>query len=227
MDEISLGKRLAAVANAAADPARASMLCALMDGRAYTATELSVVANVAASTASSHLAQLVKQQMIACVPQGRYRYFRIASRQVADVLESMMGLAYTGKTTMPSKTPENLRFARTCYDHMAGRLAVTLHDRLIELGWLNEDSSMLSIEGKRQLNGLAIDYEPSLTRRCYARVCLDWSERKAHLGGQLGAALLTAFEKQKWVLRQPDSRELLLTSKGSKALSVCFGLSLR
>lgn len=227
MSDDFLESRLAAVAAAVADKTRATMLCALMDGRAYTATELSVVADVATSTASSHLARLLAQHLIDCVPQGRHRYFRIASSQVAEALETLMGLVETEKATIRSKTPENLRFARTCYDHMAGTLAVALHGRLIDLGWLHPDSYHLSDDGRLQLDALGVCCEPPAPRRRFACACLDWSERQPHLGGQLGAALLHAFERQNWVIRQLDSRELQLTPAGRRALTRFFGLTLQ
>jgi DNA-binding transcriptional ArsR family regulator len=220
-----LEQRLAAVAAAVADKTRATMLCALMDGRAYTATELSVVADVAASTASSHLARLLEQQLIECVPQGRHRYFRIANRQVAGALETLMGLVSPDKAVIRSNTPANLRFARTCYDHMAGELAVALHNSLVERGWLLTESYTLSEEGRLQLNHLGVDCAPTASRRRFACACLDWSERQSHLGGQLGAALLQTCERQGWVSRQLDSRALRLTSSGRKSLKNLYGLA--
>jgi DNA-binding transcriptional ArsR family regulator len=220
----SLDAGLALAASAVADGTRARMLCALMDGRAYTATEMSVLGGVSASTASAHLRVLVEQGLIECVPQGRHRYFRIASREVARALESMMGLA--GKQPgVQSRVPAKLRFARTCYDHMAGAVAVALHDRLLSLGWLNNDSSSISDIGRAELSRIGIRFGPSVSRRRLAFDCLDWSERRPHTGGQLGAAILAEFESRRWVVRQLDSRELALTVAGSKALNDHFGLS--
>ncbi|HVH87157.1 MAG TPA: winged helix-turn-helix domain-containing protein, partial [Terriglobales bacterium] len=210
--------------SAVADRTRARMLCALMDGRAYTATEMSLVGGVSASTASAHLRVLVEQGMIECVPQGRHRYFRIASPEVAETLESIMGLA-AKQPSVQRRTPAKLRFARTCYDHMAGVVAVALHDRLIALGWLNDDSSSVSDIGRAELNRIGIHFGPPTSRRRFAFGCLDWSERRAHSGGQLGAAILATFETKRWVIRRFDSRELVLTAKGSKALNDHFGLN--
>lgn len=215
---------LALVASAVADRTRARMLGALMDGRAYTATEMSLVGGISASTASAHLRVLVEKRMIECVPQGRHRYFRIASHEVAATLESIMGLA-AHQPGVESKTPAKLRFARTCYDHLAGVMAVALHDRLLVMGWLKEDSSGLSDVGQSEFNRIGIQVGPSRTRRRFAFGCLDWSERTPHVGGQLGAAMLATFEKKRWVVRQPDSRELILTASGSRALSDYFGLN--
>jgi len=226
MDDSYLEQRLAAVAAAMADKTRARMLCMLMDGRAYTATELSAASDVAASTASSHLARLVEQHLVDCVAQGRHRYFRITSKPVADALETLMGLAGGDTVKIRSHTPVNLRFARTCYDHMAGEMAVALHDRLIMQGWLEEGAYVLTAEGKVALTELGIDCEPTRQRRRFACACLDWSERQSHLGGQLGAAFLDAFERHGWVDRRLDSRELRLTARGRRMLADQFGLKL-
>lgn len=199
------------------------MLCALMDGRAYTATEMSVVGGVSASTASAHLRVLVERGMVECALQGRHRYYRIASPEVADVLESIMGLA-ARRPELSSKTPANLRFARTCYDHMAGVVAVALHDRLVALRWLTQEGSSVTQFGREQLSRIGVQL-PLRSRRRLAFGCLDWSERRAHAGGQLGAAILATFETKRWVIRQLDSRELRLTAGGSKALNDHFGLT--
>ncbi len=224
VDQNFLDDGLALVASAVADRTRARMLCALMDGRAYTATEMSLVGGISASTASAHLRILVEKRMIQCVPQGRHRYFRIASHEVAETLESIMGLA-ADQPGVQSKTPTKLRFARTCYDHLAGVMAVALHDRLLALEWLKQDSSGLSDVGQSELNRIGIHVGPSRTRRRFAFGCLDWSERRPHVGGQLGAAMLATFETKRWVLRRPDSRELMLTASGSRALSDHFGMN--
>ncbi|WP_375058614.1 ArsR/SmtB family transcription factor [Zobellella sp. DQSA1] len=215
------------MAAAVADKARVKMLCTLMDGRAYTATELSLAAEVAPSTASSHLARLLEQRLIDCLPQGRHRYFRLAGPQVAEALETMMGLAGADRAVIRSRTPPALRFARTCYDHMAGELAVTLHDRLFELGWFDEGRYRLSEAGQCQLERLGIDHHARTTRRRFACACLDWSERRVHLGGQLGATLLLTFERKDWLRRRLDSRELALTDKGHQALGKHFNLEFR
>lgn len=224
VDLTSIDGGMALAASAVADRTRARMLCALMDGRAYTATEMSLAGGVSASTASEHLRILVEQGMIACALQGRHRYFRIASPEVANILESIMGLA-AKQPELPRKAPTKLRFARTCYDHMAGVVAVALHDRLVALRWLAHDNSSLTDIGREQLSRIGIQVVPSTSRRRLAFGCLDWSERRAHSGGQLGAAILATFETKRWVIRQPDSRELVLTAKGRKALNDHFGLN--
>ena len=224
MELNSLDARLALAAGAVADQTRARMLSALMDGRAYTATEMSLSGGVSPSTASAHLRVLVEQGLIECVPQGRHRYFRIASHEVGQALESMMALA-AKQPGVQRSTPAKMRFARTCYDHMAGVVAVALHDRLIELGWLNSDSSTVSQIGRAELTQIGIHCDPSKSRRRFASACLDWSERRPHIGGLLGAAILATFQSSRWVRRQLDSRELVLTAQGTKALNDHFGLN--
>jgi DNA-binding transcriptional ArsR family regulator len=220
-DSLELG--LAQVAAAIADGSRARMLSALMDGRAWTATELSTVAEVAASTASSHLARLQGQGLTACVQQGKHRYYRIASPEVAMVVEQLMGLAAQGP--LQSKTPARLRFARTCYDHLAGELGVRLHEGLLAQGWLTSSGDALTPEGERRFSQLGIDCVPS-GRRHFACPCLDWSERRMHLGGQLGARLLTHLLDKGALVRVLDSRELTLTTGGQRLLQRQFEIGI-
>ncbi|CAI0941832.1 Helix-turn-helix domain protein [Serratia grimesii] len=227
MNNIDIEDRLAALTAAIADRTRARMLCLLMDGRAYTATELSAAVEVAASTASGHLARLLEQRLIVCIKQGRYRYFRLTGPAVAAALETLMALAGVEKPIVKSSTPTSLQFARTCYDHMAGEIAVKLHDRLHQLRWLEGDENYrLSDMGRTALTQLGVDCSAALSRRRFACSCLDWSERKAHLGGALGAALLNTFIERSWIRRQLDSRELQLTPTGKKVLKAHFDITL-
>lgn len=161
MYNIEIEDRLAALSAAIADRTRARMLCLLMDGRAYTATELSAAVEVAPSTASAHLAKLLEQQLIACVKQGRYRYFRLAGQPVAAALEGLMALAGVPRPSLKSRTPTSLQYARTCYDHMAGEVAVKLHDRLHALNWLTGEADYrLSDIGQAALARLGVDCSP-------------------------------------------------------------------
>jgi DNA-binding transcriptional ArsR family regulator len=216
-DAPPLEQHLAALAAAVADSRRAAMLCLLMDGRAYTATELGTVAGVAASTASAHLARLTEQQLVVMIKQGRYRYFRLAGAPVAQMLEGLMGLT-GGGATVRSSTPPALRFARTCYNHMAGTLAVHLHARFLALGWLTGDGHyQLSEAGQAGLQRMGLVLTPSHPpTACY---CLDWSERRGHLAGALGTQLLQLFEQRHWVQRHLDSRALTLTTAGRQAVA--------
>lgn len=218
------------VAAAIAEPARTKILCSLMDGHARTSTELATIAEVSASTASAHLAKLKDLSLVRLHVQGRHRYYSLADKRVAQALEALMVIGQNAAPTFKPHTPDRLQFARTCYDHMAGTLAVLLHDRLIEAGWLvetDEQAYRLSGSGDALFLALGIEVEElSTLRRKFACPCLDWSMRRPHLGGSLGAALLQAALKRKWVTQDLDSRALALTALGRKELNVRFGLAL-
>lgn len=218
------------VAAAIAEPARTKILCSLMDGHARTSTELATIAEVSASTASAHLAKLKDLSLVRLHVQGRHRYYSLADKRVAQALEALMVIGQNAAPTFKPHTPDRLQFARTCYDHMAGTLAVLLHDRLIEAGWLvetDEQAYRLSASGDALFLALGIEVEElSTLRRKFACPCLDWSMRRPHLGGSLGAGLLQAALKRKWVTQDLDSRALALTALGRKELNVRFGLAL-
>ena len=219
--------QLARLAGAIAEPARARMLSCLMDGHARTATELAAVADVAASTASAHLARLKEERLVELLVQGKHRYFRLADDNVAAALESLMVVAGTPRATVfePS-TPSRLRTARTCYDHMAGTAGVALHDRLHAQGWLSglqSGSYELTPEGAVALESLGVEIDAvRRSRRRFACACLDWSERRPHLGGALGAAWLQLSLRRGWVRQALDSRELALTPKALRELPELF-----
>lgn len=215
---------LAATAAVMADKSRARMLCVLMDGRAWTATELGAAANISSSTASAHLARLTEQRFISCLAQGRHRYYRLASAAIAELLERLMGISWAGLNMPEITTPLYLRYARTCYDHLAGEVAVKLYDRLIALGWLTEEGGDLTAEGNNAFKALGIGTEIGLSRRKFCCPCLDWSERRYHLGGALGASLLDYFITQRWVEKNVGSRSIRFTERGVKALGQHFGV---
>ncbi|WP_244220747.1 ArsR/SmtB family transcription factor [Pseudomonas kribbensis] len=215
------------VGAAIAEPARTKMLCSLMDGHARTATELATLAEVSASTASAHLAKLKDLALVRLHVQGRHRYYSLADKRVAQALEALMVIGQNPTPTFKPHTPDRLQFARTCYDHMAGTLAVLLHDRLLEGGWLvetDEQAYRLSESGEALFEGLGIEVRDlSTLRRRFACPCLDWSMRRPHLGGSLGAALLQVALKRKWVTQDLDSRALTLTAAGRKEMTARFG----
>lgn len=217
---------LAQLAGAIAEPARARMLCSLLDGHARTATELATLAEVGASTASAHLSRLREDGLLSMLAQGKHRYYRLASTEVGQALEALLVVAGVAATPFTPTTPDRLRHARTCYDHMAGSVAVTLHDQLRAQGWLLDDGGdyRLSEAGAAGMAALGIDV-PQLQRqrRRFACACLDWSERRAHLGGALGAALLQLALRQRWAERELDSRALRLTPAGERRLLAAFG----
>lgn len=221
---------LSSIAAAIAEPARTRMLCCLLDGHARTSTELAVVGNVSPSTASVHLAKLREQRLVEVVASGKHRYYRLAGAPVAAALEALLAVAGDARPFVPT-TPDRLRDARTCYDHLAGSLGVRLHDRLFENGWLaadEEDGSayLLTGSGAEKLAALGLDV-PAMqkARRRFACACLDWSERRPHLGGALGAGLLRLMRDQGWVEQDLDSRALRLTAKGRRQLGSRFGIA--
>jgi|SRR6185437_1393778 len=218
------------IAAAIAEPARTRMLYALLDGRARTSTELAIVAEVSPSTASVHLAKLRDQHLVEVLAQGKHRYYSVADAQVAAALEALSVLAGKPGKRFEPNTPHRLRAARTCYDHMAGALAVALHDRLFALCWLKreraEDAGYdLTATGSAALSALGIDVGAArIARRRFACACLDWSERRPHLAGAIGAELLSVALKRKWITRDLDSRALGVTPAGKRELRARFGV---
>lgn len=230
MDSQSNDTAISRVAGAIAEPARTKMLCSLMDGHARTSTELAVIADVSASTASAHLARLKEDGLIKLHTQGRHRYFSLTDAHVAQAIEALMVISRNAQTGFVSTTPSRLQLARTCYDHMAGTLAVQLHDYFFDSGWLtlpdaSDGTYQLSVAGEKAMTGLGIEVENvRAQRRRFACACLDWSMRRPHLAGALGAAVLQAVISRKWVIQDLDSRALAVTPKGRKELSGKFGI---
>jgi DNA-binding transcriptional ArsR family regulator len=219
------------IAAAIGEPARARILYCLMDGHARTATELSAVAEVGASTASVHLNRLVEEHLIKVLTQGKHRFYSLDGANVASVLESLSVLAGGPRNKFVPTTPNNLRAARTCYDHLAGTLAVMLHDRFTTHGWLvarandGEYSYDVTPKGSRAFAAIGIDVDATRAlRRRFACGCLDWSERRFHLGGALGAALLKVALARKWVAREIGSRALSVTNSGRHEMLTQFGV---
>lgn len=219
------------IAAAIGEPARARMLYQLLDGHARTSTELAVVAEVSPSTASVHLNRLRTEQLVKVSVQGKHRYYSLHGAEVARALEALSVLAGGARHKFVPSTPGHLRAARTCYDHIAGTLGVTLHDRLKVLGWLStcsggrDDAYDLTEDGARAFQALRIDVAATrLLRRRFAFACMDWSERRCHLGGAVGAALLNVALKRRWVIQDLDSRALSVTSLGRREMLARFGL---
>ena len=219
------------IAAAIGEPARSRMLFSLVDGHARTSTELAIVAGVTPSTASVHLNRLKTERLVKVLVQGKHRYYSLEGPNVARALEGLSVLAGRSRAKFVPNTPSRLRLARTCYDHMAGTLAVSLHDRFKELGWLMEsrtDAYELTPVGTTGLEALGIDLaEMRALRRRFAYACLDWSERRPHIGGALGAVLLTVALRRKWVSQDLDSRALEITSLGRREMAARFGLNAR
>lgn len=226
----------AEIAALAGDPARAAMLHALMDGRALTARELAISAGITPQTASGHLARLTTAGLLAVSKQGRHRYHRLATPAVARMMESIMQVAIDSARTRPvvvGPREAALRAARTCYDHLAGRLGVALADALVEAGHveLSDDAGLVTKSGVALLNRLGVDLEGIAARRgklpsrILCRPCLDWSERRPHLGGAVGAALCAFCLGDGWIRRVAGSRAVAITPKGRQRLRDNFGVA--
>jgi len=225
-DEVAVAR----IAGAIGEPARARMLFSLMDGHARTSTELAVVADVSTSTASAHLNRLKEERLVKMITQGKHRFYSLDGPKVARVLEGLSVLVDQPRGKFVPNTPTRLRAARVCYDHLAGHLGVSLHDRFKQLKWLSntsEDAYELTADGVKALESFGVDVdETRKLRRRFAYACLDWSERRPHIGGALGSALLQAALKKKWVSRDLDSRAIRVTSIGRRELLARFGMEI-
>jgi DNA-binding transcriptional ArsR family regulator len=218
------------IARLVGDPSRAAMLAGLMDGRAWTGRELADFVHVSPSTASSHLQRLLRGRLLSVVAQGRNRFYRIASPAVAQALESLMTLAprTTPRHAGERKIAQDLRRARTCYDHLAGVLGVALADALVKRGAIvfSESAGTLTEEGRVLLEPLGVLIEER-DRRPLCKPCLDWSERRTHLAGRVGASIArVAFERQ-WIRRLENSRAVEVTERGIRELRDRFGVEWR
>lgn len=226
------GPNIVGIAALIGDHARAEVLTALMTGEALTATELAQVAGVTKQTISAHLAKLLDAGLLAAESQGRHRYFRLADRDVASLLESLMGVAYRTGALRARASPREpaLRRARVCYDHLAGDLGVLVFDSLEQRRFLRSDSDgvQLTRKGQRFCREIGIDMAAlAHLRRSLCRACLDWSVRRHHLGGALGAALLTRFCDLGWARRAKASRVMNFSITGERALRERFTLARR
>lgn len=230
MLNIASGNTIAEVASLIGDTARANMLSALMGGQALTAGELARHAGVTPQTTSGHLGKLADAHLIVAEKQGRHRYYRLASAEVADVIHALMAVAAIGPKRHRPFGPkdEALLLARTCYDHMAGRLGIALAESLADKGYvvLAEGAGLVTDEGRRFFCSFGIDVdEMSRSKRPLCRTCLDWSERRPHLAGRLGAALLDRFLAIGWVGRTAESRALRITQGGEIGVRSTFELA--
>jgi DNA-binding transcriptional ArsR family regulator len=230
MSGIVSGNMLAEQAALIGDPARANMLMALMAGQALTAGELALQAGVTAQTASGHLSKMVQSNLLLVEKQGRHRYYRLASAQVAHALETLMVLSSSAPQRYHRVGPKDLalRTARSCYDHIAGRLGVALADHFQQQGYmeLGEGAVRVTRSGYSFFCdfGLALEDTPKRGRPL-CRTCLDWSERRPHLAGKLGTDLLNHMLTLGWLARLPQSRALRITAAGQAGLRAHFGFS--
>lgn len=227
--------RFAEIASLAGDPARAGMLHALMDGRALTASELARVAGITPQTASGHLARMAAAGLVSVTKQGRHRYHRLASPAVAQMMESIMQVASRSDTPHPAPFtgPKDaaLRAGRTCYDHLAGRLGVALADGLAAGGHveLTDDAGLVTDAGIDLFGRIGIDVAMLAAgrgrrARVLCRPCLDWSERRPHLAGAVGAALCTRGFEDGWIRRADGTRAVIVTRKGERIFREVFGM---
>ncbi len=216
------------VASLIGDPARANMLTALMSGRALTASELAQEAGITPQTASSHLAKLETGQLVTLEKQGRHRYYRLKGPEVATALEGLMGLAARAGHLRVRTGPKDpaLRRARVCYDHLAGDLGVQMLENMISgnLIHAHDDALSLTPQGRHIMERFGIDLSSlNSSRRPLCKTCLDWSARRSHLAGTLGAAILARLFALKWARRETGSRIVSFTAKGEKELALLFG----
>lgn len=221
------GPDIALIGSLIGDPARANMLTALMGGSALTATELATHAGITLQTASSHLAKLEAGGLLSQRKQGRHRYFQLAEDEVGLMLENLMGFAAGRGMTRHRPGPKDpaLRKARVCYNHLAGDYGVRMYDSLIAEKQIEVtgDDLALTPDGQGRIEALGIDYAAlKKSRRPICRTCLDWSERRSHLAGSLGEALLTLFIDKGWAKREANSRVIRFTANGEKAFSELF-----
>lgn len=223
--------RIAATASLLGDPARANILAALMDGRALTAKELAFAAHVSPQTTSGHLGKLTDAGLLTPQKQGRHRYYRLASPLVGQMLEGIMALSTAAGIESPERRStwrggEALRTARTCYDHLAGRLGVGIADALCarDLVALTVDGGEVTEAGRHFLGEFGA--EPEQGKRVFCRPCLDWSERRPHIAGRLGASIMLRCFALGWLQRQRDTRAVAITEAGQAGFAESFGIVL-
>ena len=214
---------IARVASLIGEAGRIQMLTSMLDGNGHSASELANAANVSPQTASSHLSKLLYGELVVCERNGRQRLFRLKNANVAAAIEALGAIAQSPENaSMPG-----IRFARSCYDHLAGVLAIALRNELIRSGALrhSQEGFALTSAGKQLLRMLDVDTDSLKNlRRSFATKCLDWTERHHHLGGAVGAALLSRFIERKWLARMRDTRALRLTQAGERGFEHVFGV---
>jgi DNA-binding transcriptional ArsR family regulator len=222
---------LVPVAALLASPARAAMIEALFEGESLTASELAHLGGVGSSAASEHLGALLRGNLISVRRHGRNRYYELSNKRVAAALEAFAEICPPARVTSlrQATRAEALRNARTCYDHLAGRLGVAIFHALLARGSLVQDSTevLLTKPGERAMRLLGLEIGAVRSQaRPFARVCLDTTERRPHLGGALGAALATSLFNKQWIRRRPTGRGLLITPGGDAGIVRAFGFSL-
>jgi DNA-binding transcriptional ArsR family regulator len=233
---VNLPKRKAsefsAIASIIGEPTRAAMLWKLLEGKAFTATELAISTDISAQSASMHLAKMVSAKLLAVVSQGRHKYYKLATPEVAYVLESISNLVPADRLVTENTTPlsqHDIKYCRTCYDHLAGKVGVAVTDQLLKRKVIaNSDLDFdVTNKGEKWLATLDISIaDLKRQKRAFARKCLDWSERRYHISGSLGAALLDRMIEMKWLRKIPDTRRVLVTPTGHQKMYAVLGLNL-
>ena len=226
---MTTGPIIAEIAALVGEPARATMLSALLDGRALTAHELAFAARVTPQTASTHLAKLTEAGLLRPLRQGRHRYFRLASPKVVDLLDAIVAIALENRPRYRplSHNAQELSAARICYVHLAGRLAVDLTDALTARKYivLGDDGAEITPAGTRFLVEFGVDVSAlSSARRRFCKVCIDWTERRPHIAGPVGAALTRRYFDLSWIERMKDSRAVMVTAAGKRGFTKTFGI---
>ncbi|TIT32363.1 MAG: winged helix-turn-helix transcriptional regulator [Mesorhizobium sp.] len=219
------GPDIARIASLVGDPARANMMNALMGGTALTASELALEAGVSLPTASSHLSKLMEGGLLTVASQGRHRYYGLAGPQVAGMIEAITGVAEAvgPKRVRPGPRDGAMRIARVCYDHLAGEQAVAMLDRLVDKNILVRDGQEIRLGPSAASHFAAIGIDVyTKPRRPVCRACLDWSVRRSHLAGTLGAAILDKILAEKWARREKDSRAVVFSPPGKQAFERVF-----
>ena len=222
------GPLIAEIATLVGEPARATMLSGLLDGRALTASELAFAARITPQTASTHLGKLTEAGLISAIRDGRHRYFRLASPKVAEMVNGIMAVALENRPRYKplSRQARELSDARVCYDHLAGRLSVDLADFFNDREYIifGDEAAEVTPEGVRFLAEFGIDLTDKQKRRHLCRSCLDWTERRPHIGGAVGAAIAKRLLDLHWTERTKNSRAVIVTPAGAAGLWRTFRL---
>ncbi|WP_263559848.1 ArsR/SmtB family transcription factor [Paenibacillus polymyxa] len=228
---MSTQSNVAMIASLVSEPSRAAILTALLDGRFHTASELAHMAGIKPQTASFHLAKMTEAQVITVEKQGRHRYYGIQDPEVAQVMESLLSIAppVPIKSFKQASENEAIRLARTCYDHVAGHLGVQIMSFFMQKGILSEDQDGLHITQQGEI--FFTDFQINLKntrqkRRSFSHKCLDWSERRHHLAGALGSALLDRLFELHWVEHLPTTRAIRITAEGKRGFKEVFSIEI-
>lgn len=213
------------------DPTRAAIMWTLLDGRAFTATELAIVANTSPQNISMHLGKLLEADLLCVEKQGRHKYYRFLNKEVAYAVEAMANLVPKPEVSLRNESESDppIKFCRTCYDHLAGKIGVALTDSLLKQKIIIEKNNVYEIspEGEKWFSRFGINIEEAQKqKRIFLKPCLDWSERRNHIAGSIGALLLNKMMDEDWFRRTKDSRAMIITGKGEKELLKNFKIAL-